>query len=300
MNGSLAANASASGRLTWRAVSKAALARPGHTPLHLSMIQAAAILAASAASATMIAGGSRIPALVQFAVILGTWLLALTAVIVLHCREQSRVAAALSRLMIEAQEQERSRIARELHDDIGQRLSLLTIALAGESRELQEQAAEIAADVQSLSHELHSSHVELLGLAESTRAFCVAFSKRRNAIVQCDIQDLPRDLTPQTCVALFRVLQEALHNAAKHSGVRVFTVQLSAPNGEVHLRVGDRGQGFELKRAKAGPGLGLKSVEERIKLVGGYCSIETRTGMGTIVEAVVPIVGMGRRVPHVF
>jgi signal transduction histidine kinase len=123
-------------------------------------MEAAAILVASAACATVIASGSRIPAPLQFAAILGTWLLALTAVIVLHWRERSCVAAATSRLMIDAQEQERARIARELHDDIAQRLSLLTIALAAESRELQEEAAGIAADVQSLSRELHVSHVE--------------------------------------------------------------------------------------------------------------------------------------------
>ena len=258
---------------------------------------ASAILAASAASTTVTAYGSPTPALVQFAVILGTSLLGLTAVIVAHRREQSRVAASMSRLSIEVQERERSRIARELHDDIGQRLSLLTIALAAESSELQEQAAEIAADIQSLAHELHNSHIEVLGLAESIRAFCVAFNKRRNAFVQCDIHDLPGDLPPHIGLSLFRVLQEALHNAAKHSGGREFTVQLSASNGEVHLRVRDRGRGFELNRAKASPGLGLKSIEERIKLVGGYCSIESSAGTGTSVEAVVPIAGPERRVP---
>ena len=297
MNASLAANASASDRPI-RSV-RAALVRPSQTRHHFRIIPAAAILGASAASATVIAYGSRVPALVQFAVILGTWLLALAAVIVLQWREQSRVASAISQLMIEAQEQERARIARELHDDIGQRVSLLTIALAGESRELQEQAAEIAADVQSLSRELHNSHVELLGLGGSIRAFCRAFAKRRNATVHCDIHDLPRDLIPQICVSLFRVLQEALHNAAKHSGVSLFSVEVSASNGEVRLRVRDRGQGFDLERARTHPGLGLKSIEERMRLVGGHCSIETRAGTGTSVEAVVPITGRGRRA-HVF
>ena len=211
--------------------------------------------------------------------------------------------ASVSGKLIGAQEQERTRIGRELHDDIGQRLAMLTIGigqlqqgssdLPAEVRtgmgEIQRQTSEIAADVQSLSHELHSSKLEYLGIAAAMRGFCDEFSERQRVEVDFNTHDLPGPLPQTVSLCLFRVLQEALHNSAKHSGVRHFAVRLWGTSGEIHLTVRDSGAGFDIDAARKGRGLGLTSMKERLKLVGGELSIESQLKRGTTVHAQVPI-----------
>jgi len=209
--------------------------------------------------------------------------------------------ASVSRRLIEAQEQERSRIARELHDDIGQRLALLAIKLAqlqqsppnsSELRsrigELQKQTSEIAADIQSLSHELHSSRLQYLGIAAAIRGFCREFGEQQKVEIDFKIHDLPVPLSPDISLCFFRVLQEALHNSTKHSGVRYFEVELWGTPDEIHLTVSDSGAGFDIDAAKASRGLGLISMEERLKLLNGTLSIESQLQRGTTIHARVP------------
>ncbi len=209
--------------------------------------------------------------------------------------------ASVSRRLIEAQEQERSRIARELHDDIGQRLALLAIKLAQLQQsppnsselpsrigELQKQTSEIAADIQSLSHELHSSRLQYLGIAAAMRGFCREFGEQQKVEIDCKIHDLPVPLSPDISLCFFRVLQEALHNSAKHSGVRYFEVELWGTPDEIHLTVSDSGAGFDIDAAKASRGLGLISMEERLKLLKGTLSIESQLQRGTTIHARVP------------
>jgi PAS domain S-box-containing protein len=209
--------------------------------------------------------------------------------------------AGVSGKLIEAQEQERRRIARELHDDIGQRLALLSIELAQLRRSysnpsdfprridrLQTQTAEIAADVQSLSHELHSSRLQYLGLAAALRGFSQEFSEQQKVEVAFASHDLPISLSSEISLCFFRVLQEALHNAAKHSGVRDFEVRLWGAPDEIHLTVGDRGVGFDVETTKASRGLGLISMQERLKLLNGTLSIESQLQHGTTIHASVP------------
>ncbi|MCU1252261.1 MAG: domain S-box protein [Edaphobacter sp.] len=209
--------------------------------------------------------------------------------------------ASVSRRLIEAQEQERSRIARELHDDIGQRLALLAIKLAqlqqnppnsSELRsrigELQKQTSGIAADIQSLSHELHSSRLQYLGIASAIRGFCREFGEQQKVEVDCKIHDLPVPLSPDISLCFFRVLQEALHNSSKYSGVRYFEVELWGTPDEIHLTVSDSGAGFDISAAKASRGLGLISMEERLKLLKGTLSIESQLQRGTTIHAHVP------------
>jgi PAS domain S-box-containing protein len=210
--------------------------------------------------------------------------------------------ANVSRKLIEAQEQERTRIARELHDDIGQRLALLAIELEqlqqnppnlSEVRsrmgKLWKQTSEIATDIQSLSHELHSSRLEYVGVAAAMRGFCQEFGEQQKVEIDFKIRDLPTPLSPDISLCLFRVLQEALHNSAKHSGVRRFEVQLWGMSGEIHLTVGDSGSGFDREAAKTSRGLGLISMEERLKLVKGTLSIESQLKRGTTIHARVPL-----------
>ncbi len=209
--------------------------------------------------------------------------------------------ASVSGKLIGAQEQERRRIARELHDDIGQRLALLTIELAqlqqsssspfefsGKIGKLRTQTSEIAADVQSLSHELHSSRLQYLGLAAALKGFCQEFSQQQKVEVDFKTHDLPTPLSSDISLCFFRVLQEALHNAAKHSGVRHFEVQLWGTPDEIHLTIDDSGVGFDVEATKASRGLGLISMQERLKLLNGTLAIESQPQRGTTIHASVP------------
>jgi len=211
--------------------------------------------------------------------------------------------ANVSRKLIEAQEHERTRIGRELHDDIGQRLAMLAIgleqlqqespALPAEVRsqmgELKKQTFEIAADIQSLSHELHSAKLQYLGIAAAMRGFCQEFGEQQKVEVDFQTHDLPSPVSPDTALCFFRVLQEALHNSAKHSGVRHFEVRLWGTSDEIHLTVSDPGVSFDREAAKQSRGLGLISMEERLKLVNGTLSIESQPRRGTTIHARVPL-----------
>ena len=211
--------------------------------------------------------------------------------------------ANVSRRLIEAQEKERTRIARELHDDIGQRLALWTIELErlqenspnlpvevrSRMGELQKQTSEMATDIQTLSHELHSAKLEYLGLAAAMRGFCKEFGEQQNMEIDFQTHDLPSPLSPDISLCLFRVLQEALHNSAKHSGVRHVEVGLWGTADEIHLAVSDSGAGFDGEAVKESRGLGLISMEERLKLVKGTFSIESQPKRGTTIHARVPL-----------
>jgi len=210
--------------------------------------------------------------------------------------------ASVSRRMIEAQEQERTRIARELHDDVGQRVALFSINLAqlhkgptnaaeirSRAAELKNQISDIAIDIQGLSHRLHSSKLEYLGLATAMRGFCQEFGEQQKVEIDFETHDLPSPLSPDISLCFFRVLQEALHNSAKYSGVQHFEVRSWGTPNEVHLTVSDLGSGFDIDLAKAGRGLGLISMDERLKILKGTLTIKSQLNRGTTVHAFVPL-----------
>ncbi len=154
--------------------------------------------------------------------------------------------------------------------------------------ELQKRTSEIAADIQSLSHELHSSRLQYLGIAAAMRGFCREFGEQQKVEIDCKIHDLPVPLSPDISLCFFRVLQEALHNSTKHSGVWYFEVELWGTPDEIHLTVSDSGAGFDIDAAKASRGLGLISMEERLKLLNGTLSIESQLQRDTTIHARVP------------
>ncbi|HXY10247.1 MAG TPA: PAS domain S-box protein [Terriglobales bacterium] len=180
----------------------------------------------------------------------------------------------MTRKLVEAQEQERTRIARELHDDIGQRLAILEIGLVqlqqnrpdlpsevvNRMHDLQQQSSQISADVQTLSHDLHCSQLEYLGVVAGMKSWCKEFGERQGMQIDCT-HDVRSTLPPEIGLCLFRVLQEALHNAAKHSGVKRIEVELSENSGEIHLTIRDLGKGFDVEAARQGRGLGLTSMQ---------------------------------------
>jgi PAS domain S-box-containing protein len=215
--------------------------------------------------------------------------------------EQSLADA--NRRLIDAHEEERTRIARELHDDIGQRLAVLAINLEGLRHNLPSSKAEITkdiaeavkqvqdlgSDVQALSHHLHSSKLEYLGLAAAAAGFCREVSNRQGVGIDFHSENIPKDLPKETSLCLFRVLQEAIQNAAKHSGSRHFEVSLSGGLSEIELTVRDSGIGFDPEEAMKGRGLGLTSIRERLKLVNGNLSIDSHPQHGTTIQARVPL-----------
>jgi PAS domain S-box-containing protein len=211
---------------------------------------------------------------------------------VANITERKQAEEALSRVgsrLIEAHEEERTRIARELHDDIGQRLVLLAWHLGSSNGNLRKQVEDLANDVQALSHSLHSPKLELLGLAAAADGFCGELSDRQRVEIEFHSENIPKELPKEISLCLFRVLQEALQNAIKHSGSRQFQVSLKSGASEIELTVRDSGIGFETDEAIKGPGLGLTSMQERLKLVNGQLSIDSKPQRGTTIQARVPL-----------
>ena len=206
--------------------------------------------------------------------------------------------------LIEAQEKERSRIARDLHDDICQRLALLSMeieqanrssngpAMAAKERleEIRKHCSEIAGDVQSLSHQLHSSKLDYLGIVAAIRGFCSEFSKQHEVSIEFTDRNVPGNLPKDVSLCLFRVAQEAMHNTLKYSGVNQFSVEISGMGDEIQLVVRDAGVGFDVEEVRENRGLGLVSMQERVHLVHGSFSVESQPGRGTKILAVVPLV----------
>jgi signal transduction histidine kinase len=209
--------------------------------------------------------------------------------------EARHALAAANRKLIEAQEQERTRIARELHDNVSQRLALLMFELSGlpenQSRavDLHARVSEIAADVHALSHNLHSSKLDALGFATAMEMLCKEVGEQYQVRVALHAHDVPTQLPQETALCLYRILQEALQNAAKHSGVGDFDVRLWGTSDDMNLEVRDRGAGFDLEASKRGPGIGLVSMQERIQLVCGELSLESAPHRGTRIHARVPL-----------
>jgi len=210
--------------------------------------------------------------------------------------------AKLSSKLIDAQERERSRIARDLHDDICQRLTLLSLEIEhsiGDSgntqartermQETWEHCSEIASDVQALSHELHPSMLDLLGLTAAMKNFCREFSQQQDVLVEFANTDVPDALPRNVSLSLFRVAQEALHNAAKHSTANFFEVRLQGTPDGIELEVHDAGVGFDVENVQKKGGLGLSSMQERIHIVKGTLAIDSKANCGTRIRAKVPL-----------
>jgi PAS domain S-box-containing protein len=210
--------------------------------------------------------------------------------------------ADVGRRLIEAHEEERTWIARELHDDISQQIALLAVQLDQWNQQLPDSAvefhdhihharqslSEIAEDIQALSHRLHSSKLEYLGIVAAANSFCKELAEQKKVEVDFSHAGIPASLPKEISLCLFRVLQEALQNAVKHSGAQNFRVELCGAAEEVQLIVSDRGVGFHPQDATNHRGLGLVSMRERMQLVGGQISVKSQPGRGTTIHARVP------------
>jgi PAS domain S-box-containing protein len=214
-------------------------------------------------------------------------------------KEMEEAISAMSRKLIQSQEEERARIGRELHDDINQRLAMLAVELeqlqdnpselATRAQELRRQTIEISNDVQALSHELHASKLEYLGAIQGMKSWCKEFGERQGIQVEFKSTEVQSSVAPEIGLCLFRVLQEALHNAFKHSGADRVEVQLREAPGEIHLVISDSGRGFDSKTAMQGRGLGLVSMRERVQLVNGTIAVKSMLNGGTTIHVRVPL-----------
>jgi len=209
----------------------------------------------------------------------------------------------LSGRLIHAHEEERGRIARELHDDVNQRLALLGIELeqlgqqsapwaaqlGARTHALWETVRDISKDIHNLSHDLHPSKLDHLGLATAIRSFCNDRRGRGDLRIDLVCGDVPDSLPKDTALCLYRVLQEAIRNAVKHSGVREAKVAIYGSPTQISLSVSDAGIGFHPDAERMKTGLGLTSMRERVRLVGGEFAIQSQPSKGTRIEVRVPL-----------
>jgi PAS domain S-box-containing protein len=222
----------------------------------------------------------------------------------IHDRKAAEFARLeLARRLMSAQEAERTRVARELHDGIGQEIALLGI-------QMQRTAASIALDpgltyagmqklctnltgiglhISRLSHQLHSSELEYLGLSVAITKLCREFSEQYSINVACSCSSIPATLDNEIALAFFRVVQESLHNIAKHSGATDVHVEVTVAAGDLTLIVCDNGGGFDIQESKVAAGLGLVNMRERLHLIGGEFAIESAPGAGTRIWARTPL-----------
>ncbi len=226
-----------------------------------------------------------------------------TAVDITERKLAEEALSTVSQKLIEAHEEESTRIARELHDDINQRLAVMSVRLGylkqspsasaadfkQEIGEVRQQIADLVSDIQALSHGLHPAKLKLLGLEAAAAGFCEELSHRHGMTIDVHFENIPNALPPEISLCLYRVLQEALQNVVKHSVSRRAHVSLKGQIDTINLTVKDSGAGFNPHEAMRGPGLGLTSMKERLKGVGGQLSIHSQRGRGTMIHAVAPL-----------
>lgn len=219
--------------------------------------------------------------------------------------------SSVNRRLLDAEERERAWVARELHDDVDQRLALVSVRLdllrnarlgldprvCQHLEDIGDAVSNVADDIRELSYHLHSSKLQFLGIVGAARSLCKHVSGQHDMEIEVRSDRVPQNLPANVSASLFRVLEEALENAVKHSKSRRVEVSLSGQSHEVELSVRDQGVGFNPKAATKGRGLGLISMQERTKLVRGQFSIASRINQGTTVHVRVPLSQVDPAVP---
>ena len=207
--------------------------------------------------------------------------------------------------LLTSQEAERGKVARELHDDVSQRLAGIAIETGMLDREAEDFGAaqkeklkgvvkemmRLSGDVHLLSRRLHPSALEDLGLAEAMRSECARFSRQQGIAVSCEAENIPGNLSGDVKLCLYRVLQEGLRNVAKHSGATEARVRLAGDDGVLRFELKDNGDGFSPDSEGRQHGLGLISMRERVHLAGGRFSLESKPGDGTVLRVAISDLG---------
>jgi PAS domain S-box-containing protein len=217
-------------------------------------------------------------------------------------RESQHELQILTGRLLQAQESERRRIARELHDDLNQRLALLSVEIdilarrptvssgqfCEQLHELSTEVRQISSSVHELSHRLHPAKLEHLGLESAVRGLCKEISLHHELAIAFRSHDLPDEISEDTALCLYRIVQEAICNAIKHGNAARLEVDLSIHDEDICLRIADDGVGFDPSLVEESDGLGLLSMRERLRLVNGTIAIDTRPSEGTRIEVRVP------------
>ena len=204
--------------------------------------------------------------------------------------------------LIHAQEEERGRIGRELHDHISQMLGILTIeidqlqadgasaspAIADALGHLRQRVSEISEDVHRLSHRLHSSTLDYLGLAPALQKLVGEFSQRHDIAISFAHDALPSSMPSDVALCLFRIVEEALNNIARHSEAPSAQIRVQGDSSGVHLTVEDTGRGFDSASIQKKAGLGLVSMHERLRALRGTVRIDSAPGRGTRIDVWIP------------
>lgn len=217
----------------------------------------------------------------------------------------------LSGQLISAQERERSWISKELHDGIGQNLALLAIELdrirsapercdfkTDELKQLSSRVKSLSDDIRTISHGLHPSHLEYLGLASALHSLCSEVNRSSNTEVQFEASEIPRKLPHAISLCLYRVVQEALQNVIRHSEAKHTIVEIKVAGDELHLRICDDGTGFDPAACRQADSIGLMGMRERVGLIHGEIRLESKLGQGTVVEVRVPLSSLWEERPH--
>jgi len=236
-----------------------------------------------------------------------------TAVYLQQGRKQLKLATdrqmQLSGLLINAEEQERSRVASELHDDFSQRLAILALGLDNvqeatpaslgdvhkQLRELAKSTSELGTDLHTLSHQLHSSTLESLGLVPAVGAFCKEFAAKQGIQVGFTSTEIARSVHPDVALCIFRIVQEGLRNVKKYSGAAEAEVDLQMTGDRLEISVRDEGCGFDLSKLHQNGGLGIRSMEQRARQFGGEFEIHSGLGKGTTLKVWVPLKSAAKR-----
>ena len=209
----------------------------------------------------------------------------------------------LSGRLLHAQEEERARIARELHDDISQRMAFLQIGLdqfeqsihgltpneRNELHNLTAVASEVSSDLHSMSHQLHPARLDLQGLVAATDSYCKEVTSQHELCIKFVHQDVPGQIPMDVALCLFRIIQEALRNVVKHGNTSDANVELSGQGDWIDLRISDSGTGFNPESAHGKGGLGLISMRERLRLIGGHVVVESEPARGTRIHVRCPL-----------
>ena len=220
--------------------------------------------------------------------------------------ERNRSGEALQALtgkLLQAQEEERRRLARELHDGLNQELAMLAVELGVLARQgpdnlpafrdqlshLRDRTERLSNDLRATTHRLHPAVLEHLGLVSALRSYCAEFSRLEGIQVWLSIEKELGKVSTEVALSLYRIAQEALRNVAKHSGAREAWVKMARKRHTLHLVIVDKGAGFSPEETKAWLGLGLISMQERVQLVRGFLTIKAAPQEGTRIEVCVPI-----------
>jgi PAS domain S-box-containing protein len=205
--------------------------------------------------------------------------------------------------LLTAQEAERKRLARELHDDLSQRLAALAMeaetlgrqnslgkgADQGRLKDMKDMLVELSIDIHAMSRRLHPSILDDLGLADAVASECDMFRKRDGIVVNYRVENISREVPPNVAVCLYRIVQEALRNISRHAGATEVAISLVGENQAIRLSVKDNGKGFDSEKKMNTVGLGLDSMKERAYLIGADFSAKSQPGEGTVIEVLAPL-----------